>query len=115
MDKLRQRTDVPVAATDQDNIEAAVTVPNSFAGVTLLQIITERTQLRPIALNGIHASVTGMQLGAYRLKMRLDAVIKSTPSPVAQRFATFLHSEMAERLIRDSGGAPLPARTASVQ
>jgi len=115
MDELRQRIDVPVAATDQDNIEAAVTVANSFAGTTLMEIITERPQLRPIALNGIHASVAGMQLGAYRLKMRLDVVIKSTPSPVAQRFATFLHSEMAEKLIRESGGAPLPARTASAQ
>ena len=115
MDKLRQRMDVPVAATDQDNIEAAVTVPNSFAGTTLLQIMTERPLLRPIALNGVHASVAGMELGAYRLKVRLDAVVKSTPSPVAQRFAAFLHSETAEKIIRDNGGAPLPAKTAYAQ
>jgi phosphate transport system substrate-binding protein len=115
MDKLRQRMDVPLAATDQDNIEAAVTVANSFAGVTLTQIMTERPQLRPIAINGVHASVAGMELGAYKLKMRLDAVIKSTPSPVAQRFAAFLHSPIATKLIRENGGAPLPARTAYAQ
>ena len=115
MDKLRQRMDVPVAATDHDNIDAAVTVANSFAGATLLQIMTERPPLQPIALNGVHASVTGMELGAYRLKMRFDAVITSTPSPVAQRFAAFLHSPTAEKIIRESGGAPLPARTAYAQ
>jgi phosphate transport system substrate-binding protein len=115
MDKLRQRMDVPVAATDQDNIEAAVTVANSFAGATLLQIVTEQPSLRPVALNGVHASVAGMELGAYRLKMRLDAVIKATPSPVARRFATFLHSPTAKKLIRENGGAPLPARTAYAQ
>jgi phosphate transport system substrate-binding protein len=115
MDKLRQRMDVPIAATDQDNIEAAVTVANSFAGTTLTQLMTERPPLRPIALNGIHASVTGMELGAYKLKMRLDAVIKSTPSPVAQRFAAFLHSPEAGKIIRENGGAPLTARTAYAQ
>jgi phosphate transport system substrate-binding protein len=115
MDKLRQRMDVPIAATDQDNIEAAVTAANSFAGATLMQIMTERPRLRPVAINGVHASVAGMELGAYRLKMRLDAVIKSTPSPVARRFATFLHSATAEKLIRENGGAPLPAKTAATQ
>jgi phosphate transport system substrate-binding protein len=115
MDKLRQRIDVPVAATDQDNIEAAVTVPNSFAGATLVQIMTERPRLRPVALNGVHASVAGMELGAYQLKARLDVVIKSTPSPVARRFATFLRSATAEKIIRENGGALLPARTAATQ
>jgi phosphate transport system substrate-binding protein len=115
MDMLRQRMDVPVAVTDQDNIDAAVTVANSFAGATLLQIMTERPSLQPIALNGVHASVTGMELGAYRLKMRFDAVITSTPSPVVQRFAAFLHSPTAEKIIRESGGAPLSARTAYAQ
>ena len=115
MDKLRQRVDVPIAATDQDNIEAAVTVANSFAGATLVQLMTERPSLRPIAINGVHASVAGMELGAYRLKMRLDAVIKATPSPVAQRFATFLHSAAAEKIIRENGGAPLPAGEAYAQ
>src|SRR5262249_35692256 len=115
MDKLRQRMDVPVAATDQDNIEAAVTVATSFAGATLVQIMTERPRLRPVAINGVHASVAAMELGAYRLKMRLDAVIKSTPSPVARRFATFLHSAEAEKIIRENGGAPVPARMTSAQ
>src|SRR5262245_30849551 len=115
MDKLRQRVDVPVAATDQDNIEAAVTVANSFAGAPLVQIMTERPRLRPVAINGVHASVAGMELGAYRLKMRFDAVIKSTPSPVARRFATFLHSAAAEKIIRENGGALLPAGEAYAQ
>jgi len=115
MDKLRQRTDVPVAATDQDNIEAATKVPNSFAGATLVQILTENPRLRTITLDGVDASLAAMEQGSYRLKMRLVAVMRSTPSPVAQRFAAFMRSPEAEKLIRESGGAPLAARTAAAR
>ena len=115
MDKMRQRPDVPVAATDQDNIEVAEKVANSFAGATLVQFLTERPRLRTITLDGIEASVEAMEKGSYILKMRMYAVMKSPPSPIAQRFAKFLRSAQAEKLIRESGGVLLSAQTAFAQ
>jgi phosphate transport system substrate-binding protein len=115
MDKLRQRSDVPVAATDHDNIEAAEKVANSFAGTTLSQFVTERPRLRTIALDGIEASIEAMEKGSYSLKTRMYAVMKVPPSPIAQRFAKFLRSAQAEKLMRESGGVLLSARTAFAQ
>ncbi len=115
MDKLRQRVDVPVAATDQDNIEAAVRIPNSFAGATLAQILTERPSLRIVTLDGIEPSVAAMEQGSYPLKMRIDVVMKSDAAPVTRRFAQFLRSAEAAKLIRENGGVLLPAQTASAR
>ena len=104
MDKLRQRHDVPVAATDQDNRDMAEKVPNSFAGMTLLQFITETPRLRAIELDGLQPSVAAMEDGTYKLAITLYVVGQTDPSPVARRFISFLYSAEAARLIRDSGG-----------
>lgn len=114
MDTLRQRPDVPVAATDQDNIQAAERTAGSFAGATLTQAVTETPRLRRIPLDGVDASVEAMETGAYPLKMRLHAVVRSDRSPAVRRFVAFLHSPAADRIIRESGGAmvapkPVPA------
>jgi phosphate transport system substrate-binding protein len=109
MDKLRQRQDVPVAATDQDNKDTAEKVPDSFAGMTLVQFVTESPRLRPIALDGADASVATMESGAYPLKMTLHTVVKADPSPVVKRFMSFMHSPDGAKIIRESGGVPARA------
>ena len=112
MDKLRQRPDVPVAATDQDNVEGAQKTPNSFAGMTLLQFTTEAPRLRPITLDGVEASVETMQKGVYTLKMRLQIVTKAEPTPATRRFLAFLRSPEAGKIIRESGGVAVSTTTA---
>ncbi len=115
MDKLRQRVDVPVAATDQDNVKTTATIPNSFAGATLAQILAEKPPLRIITLDGVIPSVEAMEKGSYRLKMRMERVMKSDATPVARRFAQFLRSAEAAKLIRENGGVLLPAQTAAAR
>ena len=110
MRKLRQRPDVPVAATDQDNSKTAEKVPNSFAGMTLVQFLTEKPQLRAISLDGVDASRDFGAIGSYPHLMRLYAVTSSAATPVAQRFSKFLQSEEAKKLIRSSGGIVLPGK-----
>ena len=115
MDKLRQRPDVPIAATDQDNLEAAQRTPNSFAGMTLLQFTTERPRLRAIALDGVEPALEPMEKGAYPLKMRLHVVTKAEPPAVAQRFLAFLRSPEAAKIVRENGAVLVSTRTAAAQ
>jgi phosphate transport system substrate-binding protein len=109
MDKLRQRPDIPVAATDQDNSDAAQRTPNSFAGMTLLQFSTERPRLRPVWLDGLEASLSGMESGNYPLKMRLSLVWNSRPNQAASKFLAFLNSPEADKIIREAGGSAIHA------
>lgn len=115
MEKTRQRADVPIAATDQDNLDAAEKTPNSFAGMTLLQFTTETPRLRAIALDGVEASVEAMESGAYPLKMRLRIVTRAEPSPLARRFLDFLRSPDADRIIRESGAVTVFPKAAGTQ
>jgi phosphate transport system substrate-binding protein len=111
LDKLRQSPDVLVAATDQDNVDAAEKIPNSFTGMTLVQFMSEKPRLRTVALDGLEASVEAMEKGTYVHKMRMHTVMKYDPSPVARRFANFLRTPQAEKILRENGAVLLVTQT----
>ncbi|MBX9776930.1 MAG: substrate-binding domain-containing protein [Xanthobacteraceae bacterium] len=115
MDRLRLRPDVPVAATDQDNTQIAERIPNSFAGITLAQFVTERPRLRKVSLDGIEASVEAMEKGTHTLNFRVYYVIKSKRSVAVQRFLEFVRSPQGEEIVRASGARPVSAKTALVR
>lgn len=108
MEKLRQRSDIPVAATDQDNVGLAQAVPGSFTGATLLQVVTEKPRLHMLAFEGVQPSLETLERDAYPLKIELLLVTPAEPSPAARRFLAFLRSPKALKTIRDSGGMPIP-------
>jgi len=64
MDSARKRHDVTVAATDQDNADAAERIPGSLAGASLTQIKSEQRLLRLIAVNGVTPSLMALETGA---------------------------------------------------
>ena len=105
LENLRKRPDVPVAATDQDNIEAAEKIENSFSGATLVQVMTEKPRLQRISIDGVDASLAAMENGTYPFKMTMSVVTKSERSPVVQRFVAFLRSAKAEKIFRENGAA----------
>jgi phosphate transport system substrate-binding protein len=110
MEKLRQRPDVPVAATDQDNLQIAEKIVGSFTAMTLIQFVTERPRLHAIMLDGIEPSVENLQAGKYSLKMALTFVTGVQNSTIAQRFIAFTGSPQAQKLVRESGGIPVSTR-----
>lgn len=104
---LRQRPDIPITGTDQDNLELAESIPYSLTGATLIQIITERPRVNPIALDGIAPTLDRLRTGEYALKKRLYTVTGPNPTAGARTFLAFLRSEQAMRIIVESGGLPL--------
>jgi phosphate transport system substrate-binding protein len=115
MDKLRQRPEVPVAATDQDNLQAAEEITASFTAMTLLQFLTERPRLHAIMLDGVQPSVENMQAGKYTLRTNMQLITSAQPSAVARRFIAFTRTPQAQQLIRENGGVPISAQSAAVQ
>ena len=114
LDKLRQRRDVPIAGTDQDNMEAAQKTPHSFAGSTLTQIVTESPRVKLIQFDGVDPTVERMEKGEYPLRKRLYLVAKAEPSPATQTFITFLRSPEADKVIRESGGVTVSTKAAGM-
>ena len=106
LDKARARPDVPVGATDQDNAELAEQVKGSLTGFTLVQLITERRDLRLVPLDGVEPTVEAMESGAYPFAKKLVVVLPARPSPEAERFTAFLRSPEALAILRDAGMVP---------
>jgi phosphate transport system substrate-binding protein len=100
LDAARKRHDVSVAATDQDNAEAAERIPGSLAGASLTQIKTERRRLRLISLNGVTPSLTTLETGAYPFGKLMHVILPATNKAMADQFVAFLRSPAGAAVLR---------------
>jgi phosphate transport system substrate-binding protein len=98
----RKRPEVPIAATDQDNVEAAEKMPGSLVGSTLTQITLEKRNLRMVAIDGVAPTLENFERGSYPYAKRLYFVLPTTPSPAAKRFLEFLRSAEGLKLLREA-------------
>jgi phosphate transport system substrate-binding protein len=104
----RQRPDVPVAATDQDNLDLARRIPGSLTLATLAQLSTEGTMgIRAVALDGVAPNMDAFLRGAYPLAETLCLVLPLRPAAVATRFIGFLGTPAAQQLLRSVALLPV--------
>ena len=101
--QARLRDSVPVAMSDQDNVDLAVHMPGSLIATTLTQIILERPALRLVAINGVMPSLETYENGQYPYDKRLYFVVPGRSVPVAHQYLDFLRSPEARRTMRDAG------------
>jgi phosphate transport system substrate-binding protein len=100
MAKARERPDIPVAATDQDNADLAEQTPGSLIGSTLTQLELEERDLRPVAIDGAEPTFENFERGTYRYAKPLHFVVSARPAPLVERFIAFLRSPAGQRSLR---------------
>jgi len=100
LESARRRTDVPTAATDQDNVDLAERVSGALVGTSATQLATEHPKLRALPLDGVAPSFANFESGAYRFTKRLYVLIRSNGSPENRRFIEFLRSPQGMRSLR---------------
>ena len=98
----RKRPDVPVAATDQDNLDVAEQLPGSLVGSTLTQITLETRRLRAIAIDGVDPTLDNFERGTYQYGKSLYFIVPAKPTPIAERFIVFLRSAEGQALLRQA-------------
>jgi phosphate transport system substrate-binding protein len=106
IDRARSRTEVPVAATDQDNARLAEQIPGSLAGATVSQIKTEKRDLRLVAIDGVEPTLANYERGAYPYGKTIHFVLSGKKNPTAERFIAFLRSPAGIAALRDTGSLP---------
>jgi phosphate transport system substrate-binding protein len=109
LEAARKRHDVPTAATDQDNADAAGRIDGSLAGSTLTQIITERRTLRLVPVDGVAPSVEALENGSYPFSKQLLLVLPAKKSAAAERFIASLGSPSGRALLRENGNITVDA------
>ena len=109
IEHMRGRPDISIAATDQDNAEAAEKAEGSLVGATLTQMTTEKRDLRFVAIDGVVPSVENVANGSYPYEKTLYLVVPAEIGPEAAAFLSFIETDAGEALLRDAGivaGAP---------
>ena len=83
LEKAYQRRDIPIAPTDQDNVDLAESVPGSLAAASYTQIKMENRNVRIVALDGVEPTVESFERGAYPYCRTLHFIAPAAPSPAA--------------------------------
>ena len=103
----RQRSDLPVAGTDQDNTRMAEAVPGSLIFAGLSQLEMEKRNLRYVAIDGVMPSLKNLETGAYRYEKIFYLVFPAQRSTTAQAFLDFVRTEAGRKSLRESSNLPI--------
>jgi phosphate transport system substrate-binding protein len=103
LEVARARHDTNIAATDQDNADAAERIEGSLTGSTLTQMITEQRNLRLTPIDGVAPSLATAESGAYPFSKTLYFVLPAMKSSEAERFIAFIGSPTGQELLRANG------------
>lgn len=106
IEALRKRTEVPVAATDQDNADMAQRIKGSLTATTLTQLKTEDRPLNVVPLDGIEPTFANFASGQYRNAKKLHFIVRSGGAPAAARFIAFLRSPQGQAAMREYSVLP---------
>lgn len=105
--QARGRPEVPIAATDQQNMDLARSLPGSLTTGTLLQIRAEDQPLFPVTVDGVETSAETLADGRYPATKDFVLVVRSDASDLAMTFVSFLREEGAAARLRTLGAIPL--------
>ena len=106
IEQLRLRPEIPVAATDQDNVRMAERIPGSLVPTTLAQMQTEKPNLRFLRSTASHPRWKISSAGAYPYRKDLYLILPARRTPSLERFVAFLRSPEGTKLLREAGSLP---------
>jgi phosphate transport system substrate-binding protein len=109
IEQLRGHTEIPVVATDQENVLLAEKMTGSLTAVTLTQVVTEKSRLHFVAIDGVDPTLENFERGAYPYRKDFYFVFARSQKNAVERFIAFLRSAEGEQLLRETGSlAPRP-------
>jgi phosphate transport system substrate-binding protein len=106
IEAARRRSELPIAATDQENLEMAQRMKGSLTGTTLAQLTTEPNNLHTIAINGVEPTLGNLESGKYPFEKKLYFLLGERSAPEAQKFVTFLQSPQGLKELRAAAVVP---------
>lgn len=87
-------------------LQLIATTPGSLGPTTLGMIVTTQTRVVVLAIDGVAPSLRTLQDGSYPWCKSLTVVLPQRASPLARRFAAFLRSAAAARVLQEHAYLP---------
>ncbi|OCW57960.1 hypothetical protein AWJ14_03995 [Hoeflea olei] len=107
METVRERIDVSVAGTDQDNLTMASDIYGSLVGASLAQVLTEKRPLHFLSIDGQEPTVDNLERGLYPYQKLFYIVQPAEPTALAERFISFVRSDAGVALLREAACLPI--------
>lgn len=107
IEHARLRPDVPLAATDQDNVNISQRLGGSFSLAGYGQIIAEKCDLRMIAIDGVMPNLDTLADGTYPYIKTFYLVFASERRAGAEQFLKFLRSAEGSKVLLATGNLPV--------
>lgn len=105
--KARAIPGIPIAATEQDNMDLAETLPGALTTGSLTVIVAENRSLTPIAIDGVFPSLDNLAAGTYSISKSLYLVTGAKVSRLGLDFIRFVQSTDGAAILRDTGNLPV--------
>ena len=103
IDAARLRPELRVAQTDQDTASTAEDLPGSLVQSGLSQIVTEKRDVRLVAIDGVEPTLENFESGAYPYEKRFYLVYAEKTATAAQGLLDFLQSDEGRKVLRETG------------
>lgn len=100
---LRRRGDLPVASTDQENLDLAERIVGSLVGTTYAQVVSEQRGLRMITIDGVAPSLDAMAEGFYPVTKHFHFITKAPEPPKVLAFLEFIRSQEGTNILYRMG------------
>lgn len=107
LETARQRKELPIAATDQDNAEMAERLPGSFVQAGLSQIKTEKRNLRFVPIDGVEPTLANLESGKYPYVKKFYLVFTASKKAAANSVLDFVRSDKGRAVLRETENLPV--------
>lgn len=106
MDATHAKKTVPVAQTDQINLDMAEKLQGSFTSSTLAAVVSEGRKLRSLTLDGVQPTLEATASGAYPHVRPLHFVTMPSTSEAGHAFIAFVRSARGASLLAECAALP---------
>ena len=105
--RARTLPGIPVAFSEQDNMDLAETMTGALTTGSLTVIIAENRPLTPIAINGVRPTLENLADGAYPISKSLYLVTGPKVSQLALDFLRFVQTTEGAAILKKTGNLPV--------
>lgn len=102
----RQRPEIPVAPTDQDNADLAERLSGSFVQAGLSQILIEKRNLRFVPIDGVEPTLENFESGKYPHEKIFYLVYSARTKAAEERLVELIRSAEGRSILRETGNLP---------
>jgi phosphate transport system substrate-binding protein len=107
LEKARQRNEIPVAVTDQDNAKVAENLAGSLTAISFAQMQTETPRLSLLSIDGVPPTLENLESGKYPYGKNLHIIVPANTKPALDRFIAFARSPQGRDVLQANGSLPV--------